>query len=42
MKYANSLLELIGNTPLVKLNRTVGDAARWCSPRSSTSTPAGR
>jgi len=23
MKYANSLLELIGNTPLVKLNRTV-------------------
>src|SRR6188768_2030469 len=26
MKYANSLLELIGNTPLVKLNRTVGDA----------------
>src|SRR5680860_1418469 len=27
MKYANSLLELIGNTPLVKLNQTVGDAA---------------
>ncbi len=26
MKYANSLLELIGNTPLVKLNRTVGDS----------------
>ena len=26
MKYANSLLDLIGNTPLVKLNRTVGDA----------------
>src|SRR3954470_21710894 len=24
MKYANSLLELIGNTPLVKLNRAVG------------------
>ena len=24
MKYAHSLLELIGNTPLVKLNRTVG------------------
>src|SRR3954471_18469977 len=24
MKYANSLLELIGNTPLVKLDRTVG------------------
>ena len=27
MKYADSLLELIGNTPLVKLNRTVGDTA---------------
>jgi cystathionine beta-synthase len=26
MKYAKSLLELIGNTPLVQLNRTVGDA----------------
>ena len=26
MKYANSLLDLIGNTPLVKLNRTVGEA----------------
>src|SRR6188472_3219369 len=26
MKYANSLLELIGNTPLVKLNRTVRDS----------------
>ena len=26
MKYANSLLDLIGDTPLVKLNRTVGDA----------------
>src|SRR3954447_9923927 len=26
MKYANSLLDLIGNTPLVKLNRTVGDS----------------
>jgi cystathionine beta-synthase len=25
MKYANSLLDLIGNTPLVKLNRTVGE-----------------
>ncbi|MGN6161996.1 MAG: cystathionine beta-synthase [Marmoricola sp.] len=25
MEYANSLLELIGNTPLVKLNRAVGD-----------------
>src|SRR4051812_21735116 len=24
MKYANSLLDLIGNTPLVRLNRTVG------------------
>ena len=27
MKYANSVLDLIGNTPLVKLNRTVGDYA---------------
>jgi cystathionine beta-synthase len=26
MDYANSLLELIGNTPLVRLNRVVGDA----------------
>ncbi|HNA99875.1 MAG TPA: cystathionine beta-synthase, partial [Marmoricola sp.] len=26
MEYANSLLELVGNTPLVKLNRVVGDA----------------
>ncbi len=26
MDYANSLLDLIGNTPLVKLGRTVGDA----------------
>lgn len=26
MDYANSLLDLIGNTPLVKLNRTAGDA----------------
>ena len=26
MKYANSLLDLIGDTPLVKLNRTVGEA----------------
>ena len=26
MKYVNSLLDLIGNTPLVKLNRTVGDS----------------
>ncbi|HEY6932743.1 MAG TPA: cystathionine beta-synthase [Marmoricola sp.] len=26
MEYANSLLELIGNTPLVKLGRTAGDA----------------
>ena len=25
MDYANSLLELIGNTPLVRLNRVVGD-----------------
>ena len=25
MKYANSLLELIGNTPLVRLHRTVGE-----------------
>ncbi len=25
MKYANSLLDLIGNTPLVKLDRTVGE-----------------
>ena len=43
MKYANSLLDLIGNTPLVKLNRTSdGATRRWCSPRSSTSTRAGR
>src|SRR6476469_1311596 len=26
MKYANSLLELIGNTPLVRVHRTVGEA----------------
>ncbi|HMY09785.1 MAG TPA: pyridoxal-phosphate dependent enzyme, partial [Marmoricola sp.] len=26
MDYADSLLDLVGNTPLVKLNRVVGDA----------------
>ena len=43
MRYYESLVDLIGNTPLVKLNRvTVRAWHRPCWPRSSTSTPAAR
>ena len=27
MQYVNSLIELVGNTPLVKLSKVTGDAA---------------
>ena len=41
--YADSVVDLMGDTPLVRLNRvTEGIDGRWCWPRSSTSTPAGR
>ena len=41
MKYANSLLDLIGNTPLVKLNRTVGDAASLVLAKVEYLNPGG-
>jgi cystathionine beta-synthase len=41
MKYANSLLELIGNTPLVKLNRTVGDTASLVLAKVEYLNPGG-
>ena len=41
MKYANSLLELIGNTPLVKLNRTVGDASALVLAKVEYLNPGG-
>ena len=47
LDYAKSLLDLIGNTPLVRLGRPLDAAVaprrgRWCWPRSSTSTRAAR
>ena len=41
MKYANSLLELIGNTPLVKLNRTVGTASSLVLAKVEYLNPGG-
>ena len=41
MKYANSLLELIGNTPLVKLNRTVGDTSSLVLAKVEYLNPGG-
>jgi cystathionine beta-synthase len=41
MKYANSLLELIGNTPLVKLNRTVGETASLVLAKVEYLNPGG-
>jgi cystathionine beta-synthase len=41
MKYANSLLELIGNTPLVKLNHTVGDATALVLAKVEYLNPGG-
>src|SRR3954452_21252382 len=41
MKYANSLLELIGNTPLVKLGRTVGDTASLVLAKVEYLNPGG-
>src|SRR6476661_6880115 len=41
MKYANSLLELIGNTPLVKLNRTVGTASTLVLAKVEYMNPGG-
>jgi cystathionine beta-synthase len=41
MEYANSLLELIGNTPLVKLNRTVGTASSLVLAKIEYLNPGG-
>src|ERR1700709_2598299 len=41
MEYANSLLDLIGNTPLVKLNRTVGDAPGLVLAKIESLNPGG-
>jgi cystathionine beta-synthase len=41
MKYVNSLLELIGNTPLVKLNRTVGSASALVLAKVEYLNPGG-
>jgi cystathionine beta-synthase len=41
MKYANSLLELIGDTPLVKLNRTVGAASALVLAKVEYLNPGG-
>jgi cystathionine beta-synthase len=41
MKYANSLLELIGNTPLVKLNRTVGSTSSLVLAKVEYLNPGG-
>jgi cystathionine beta-synthase len=41
MKYANSLLELIGDTPLVKLNRIVGDASSLVLAKVEYLNPGG-
>src|SRR3954465_11414037 len=41
MKYANSLLELIGNTPLVKLNHVVGDTASLVLAKVEFLNPGG-
>src|SRR3982751_7150846 len=41
MKYANSLLELIGNTPLVKLNRTVGTTSSLVLAKIEYVNPGG-
>ncbi len=41
MLYANSLLDLIGDTPLVKLNRTVGDASALVLAKVEYLNPGG-
>ena len=41
MEVSDSLIDLIGNTPLVRLNRTGRHLVAICWPSSSTSTPAG-
>ena len=41
MKYANNLLELIGNTPLVKLNRTVGTTSSLVLAKIEYLNPGG-
>ncbi|MCW2848791.1 MAG: cystathionine beta-synthase [Marmoricola sp.] len=41
MKYANSLLDLIGNTPLVKLGRTVGDTSSLVLAKVEYLNPGG-
>ncbi len=41
MKYANSLLDLVGNTPLVKLHRTVGDSASLVLAKIEYLNPGG-
>ncbi|MCW2817335.1 MAG: cystathionine beta-synthase [Marmoricola sp.] len=41
MKYANSLLDLIGNTPLVKLNRTVGTTSSLVLAKVEYLNPGG-
>ena len=41
MKYANSLLELIGDTPLVKLNRTVGTTSSLVLAKIEYLNPGG-
>src|SRR5215218_7078021 len=41
MKYANSLLELIGDTPLVRLNRTVGDTSSLVLAKVEYLNPGG-
>ncbi len=41
MKYANSLLELIGNTPLVKLNRTAGTTSSLVLAKIEYLNPGG-
>ena len=41
MEYVNSLLELIGNTPLVRLNRTLGDTRTMVLAKVEYMNPGG-
>src|SRR3954466_14314211 len=41
MQYVNSLLELVGNTPLLKLSRTTGDAKPLVLAKVEYLTPGG-
>ena len=40
MKYANTVIDLVGNTPLVRLNSVTDGAAPTRNSRRTGSTPA--